>query len=480
MPRTADPLRVIAPAVLAFTVVVTRPSAAQESTAAGSSSKGKPDRPSAESSDRFSVSGQSETFVQAYRRALVPGQSGQAVPTETAVPIHEYLFANARDVDTPWQKDALSLEFAAWGRVWPTTTSLERPFDGDVQTASVRLDAGPAWTRVGRQQMAGGAARYVRFDGITVGVRQAGFFAEGYGGFTVLPRWDARPGYHQLGKEEDTLVAYALPPPERRSHWLGGARAGYQTGRLSGSVSFHDEQVKGEVDHRNIGFDVGGQPINELSLNANLITDLDSGRPAEARFFVDATPHPLIDVGAEISHNEPALLLSRQSVLSVFSNDQYHEFGGNLTARPLSWLRVETNGYIETFMGDGPGSGPGARAEAALRFAWGRVFPTTLRVGYSRVIAPKNGYQGLRASFSRKLATHLTSTLEAYGYFYDEPVAGYRTSSVYAGTASYRVIEPLDLMWSASVARSPYASLDAQTMLRATLRFDFSSRPRSW
>ena len=62
-----------------------------------------------------------------------------------------YAAFNARDVDAPWQKDALSMEFAAWGRVWPTTSSLERPLDGDIQTASVRLEAGPAWTRIGSQ-----------------------------------------------------------------------------------------------------------------------------------------------------------------------------------------------------------------------------------------------------------------------------------------------------------------------------------------
>jgi hypothetical protein len=72
----------------------------------------------------------------------------------------------------------------------------------------------------------------------------------------------------------------------------------------------------------------------------------------------------------------------------------------------------------------------------------------------------------------------LFATLEGYGYFYDAPVAGYRTSSMYAGTASYRVLEPLDVLWSVSVARSPYAALDAQTMLRVTYRFDAPVRPR--
>src|SRR6187431_318234 len=134
--------------------------------------------PPPEAPDRFTLVGQSETYFQLYRRALLPGANGASVPTETAAPIHQYLMANARGVDAPWQKDAISVEFAAWARLWPTSSSIERPFDGDVQTASVRLQAGPLWTSLGRQQVAGGAARYVRFDGLRVGAQQLGYFAE--------------------------------------------------------------------------------------------------------------------------------------------------------------------------------------------------------------------------------------------------------------------------------------------------------------
>ncbi|MEI9935777.1 MAG: hypothetical protein WDO69_01000 [Pseudomonadota bacterium] len=470
MARISGPLRAIAPPVpaLLLFLLVTRPSTADE-----------PSHPSPKDQktvapDRFSVSGQSETYVQLYRRALVPGQNGQYVPTEVALPVHEYLFANARDVDAPWQKDSIGLEFAAWGRYWPTESNMERPFDGDVQTANIRLEAGPAWARVGRQQVAGGAARYARFDGVMVGARHLGFFLEGYGGFTVLPRWDDRPGYHQLGSAEDTLVTYQPGTPSRGNYWLTGGRLGYQTPHISGSVSFHDQEVSGGVDQRNLGLDLGAQPISEASLGASALLDLDSGRFADARFWLDATPHPLINVGAEVLHAEPALLLSRQSVLSVFSTDGFDEFGGTLTAKILRWLRLDTNGYIEAYRG----TGPGARGEAAARIALGQDYPTILRVAYSRVIAPQNGYQALRVSFSRKLSRRLSSTLEAYGYFYDMPVAGYKTSSVYAGTASYQALDSLEVLWSASVAQSPYAASDAQTMLRVTYHFDAPSKAR--
>lgn len=450
-----------------MSLLVARPGIAEEP-------RTRVDEPATETRDRFSVSGRSETYVQLYQRALLPGQKGQVVPTETAVPITEYLYANARDVDAPWQKDAIGMEFAAWGRAWPTSTSLERPFDGDVQTASVRLDAGPAWARVGRQQVAGGAARFARFDGVMVGARHEGLFAEGYGGFSVLPRWDGRMGYHRLGSEEDTLLTYQPPPSERHSHWLAGGRLGYQTARVSGSVSFHDEQVQGGVEHRNLGLDVGAQPFELASFGASGLLELDSGRFGQARLWVDATPHPILDVSAEFLHAEPALLLSRQSIFSVFTTDSYEEVGGTLSARALRWLRFDAQGYVEAYAkGD-----TGARGELAARVAFGRVNPTLFRVAVSRVLAPQNGYRGMRASFSRRLSTRLSGTLEAYGYFYDQPIAGYTSSSVYAGTASYRVLDPLDVLWSVSLAQSPYAALDAQTMLRVAVHFDAPARPR--
>jgi hypothetical protein len=305
------------------------------------------------------------------------------------------------------------------------------------------------------------------------GGRFGGLFVEGYGGFTVLPRWNDRVGYHELGKAEDSLLVAPIPKPERKSHFMAGARAGYTVGDVSGSISFHDEQAAGEVAHRDLGLDFGVRPMAEASIGASGLIDADSGHIADARLFLDATPHPLIDLDAEYQHAEPALLLSRQSVLSVFSTSTFDEFGGTLSAKVQRWLRLEGNGYIEEYQG----SGPGARGEAAVRIQADRERMTILRLAYARVIAPKNGYQAVRVSFSRKLLERLSSTLEAYGYFYDEPIAGYKTSSMYAGTASYKVLNPLDVLWSVSVARSPYAAVDAQSMLRVTYNFDAPMRP---
>jgi hypothetical protein len=96
------------------------------------------------------------------------------------------------------------------------------------------------------------------------------------------------------------------------------------------------------------------------------------------------------------------------------------------------------------------------------------------------VVTPDNGYHALRVALGRSLVGPLRGTLESYGYFYDEAIAAYRTSSVYAGTLSYDFLESLSLLWGVSLARTPYASSDASTLVRLSYAFSAPARGRAW
>jgi len=190
----------------------------------------------------------------------------------------------------------------------------------------------------------------------------------------------------------------------------------------------------------------------------------------------DLTAWRVLDLNVEYLRTEPALLLSRQSVLSVFSTDGYHEAGGSLRWRIDERFTLGAGGWLEYYDDDEPG----ARVNGNARYATKGQLPTVATVGYTRVVAPDNGYHGVRAALSQRLMPSLTGTLEAFGYFYDEPIEGYGTSSIYAATLEYAFLERLALLWGGSVAHSPYASLDASTLLRLSYELDKPARRHAW
>jgi hypothetical protein len=405
-----------------------------------------------------------------FRRALLPGAAGSLIETDTASPLHEYISIRAQRLDAGPLRDGLDLEVAAWSRLWPTESELEPPIDGDVQTAFATLRLGPAFARLGRQHIAGGAARFARFDGLTVGAELGhGLEIEGYAGLTVLPRWDSRPGYHHLGSEADTLLrdSEALGRPDRAGHWLSGARFGYRSPAFSGSASFHEQREGGDLARRNLGLDARAR-ASGASLGLSTILDTDALRLSDARVWADLAPIDALSLSIEYLHTEPALWLSRQSVLSVFSTDRFDEAGGSAALALSRAIRLEGAAFLSVY----DAGRPGARSEGTLRLVPDER--SLVRLSYVRVLAPRNGYHSLRTSLSRRLLMATVGTLEVYGYFYDHAVQSYRTSSVYAATLSRQLSEPWSLLLGGSFARTPYAGLDAQALVRLSYAIDQS------
>lgn len=454
--------------VLAAIVAVTSPQVARAAE----------DSAHREDPDRYEVWAQGETHAALFQRALLPGPNGALVSTDTVAPLRQYVLLRARNIDTSWAKDSVDTELSAWGNVTLGNIGSEHVLDGDVQVANVGYRQGPLSFRLGRQHVAGGAARYARFDGASAHADIGGGLDAGvYGGFTVLPRWNERPGYQYLGAavDSDLRNPSALPPPSRGSHYLFGGRLGYTLERFSAGLSIHDQWEQGGLSR----FDVGADSHFDLSQMARLggsaILAVDARRFADARLFVDMDLGRRIDASLEYLHTEPALLLSRQSVLAVFSTDSYEEMGGTVAARATNQLSFEGAAFAQLY----DTGRMGGRAEVASRIVSDRSRNLTVRIGYTRVQAPINGYHSLRTSLVKRIVRRVSGTLEAYGYFYDEAVAGIRTSLVYAGTLSAVPTDGVVVLLGASVARSPYAALDAQTQLRLSYDFDLAPGRRT-
>jgi hypothetical protein len=420
----------------------------------------------------------SETRADLFRRAVLPGPNGALVGTETVLPVRETVLLRAQNLDTPLGKDSADVEASGWALVALSRGAPAQSPDGDVQTAYLRLYRGPVSFRIGRQVLTGGAARYARFDGASVDARFGpGFDVLAYGGMTALPRWSARPAYYNLGAASDVALRNpaGLPPSGRAGYWTGGARLGWAGPNVAAQISFHEQRDHGELSHRSLGADTQIRPLDRLAVFGAAIFEVDATRLSDVRLWVDASPAKPVDVSLEYRHTEPALLLARTSVLSVFSTSAYDETGGDVTVRATSNLAFEGTGYLQLY----EGSRPGGRSEASAKFVTGRNRHTLVRLSHARLLAPENGYHSLRASFSQRLLQTLTGTLEAYFYLYDRSVREYRSSSVFAGTLTMRPDRVFGVMLAGSVAQTPFARLDAQALVQVTCDFDLSGPRRA-
>jgi hypothetical protein len=426
-------------------------------------------------SDRFSLLAHGETHAELFQRALVPGTYGAIVANETALPVYQYVLLDARDLNIARRQTGFDLEVATWWRAELGANTGEQPLDGDVQTANVGYHHGPIVLRFGRQHVAGGAARYARFDGLVLNAELgAGFDASAYGGLTVLPRWNEHPSYTYLGAAADSALkdpAFSTGRRERKDYWLSGARLGWAARRVHVGLSFHEQHETGGLSRRSLALDQTVQLSSAVSAGAMGSAELDAERISEARVWLDAAPTSAVDLSFEWLHTEPALFLSRQSVLSVFSVDDYDEGGTRAVAHATDEISLEGGAWLELYSG----SRPGARSELALRVLGDKWGTSSVRLAYARVLTPENGYHSLRSSFTRRFGARFSGTLEAYAYLYDRAIHAARSSTVYSGTLEYRPLRALGLLWGASLVHSPYASLDAQSELRVAYDFDFST-----
>ena len=431
----------------------------------------------AKNTDTFQLSAHNVTYAELFRRALLPGQNGTLVRTSTAAPVYDYASLQAANVDTPWRKDSLDMELAVWGRGWLGSRQGEQPLDGDVQVANVGYRQGALGLRLGRQQVVGGAARFARFDGLKLDADLgAGLDVDGYGGWTVLPRWDQRPRYEHLGAAADSLLIdpAQLEAVPRRRYWLGGGRLGWASGNHRAGISFHEQRDAGRLARRSAGLDARTDLGELATLGTSAVLDLDRGRFADARLWLDTRPMKSADLSFEYLHTEPALFLSSQSVLSVFGSAAYDEAGSYGSWRVGRSLTVDGSGFVEVYDGERPG----ARGELGTRWFADAAHRLFLRLTCVRLLAPDNGYDSVRAALSQKITQRLRATLESYFYFYDKAIQGYRASSVYASTLSFDPSEQWRVLWGASLAHSPYANVDAQTELRVAYSFDVNGGGR--
>jgi hypothetical protein len=249
--------------------------------------------------DSVVLEAHSSTYIPLFQRALLPGPAGAVAHATTQLPVYEYLMLRLIDADVPWAKNSVDAEVSLWGASSIVGKDVdgrggERYLDGDVSVASVaqRFDKGQV--KLGRQYVAGGAARYAHLDGISASYRaDFGGFVSAYGGFTVLPRWFDVPNYRLLGSASDAMVVRPedLPRGSRNGNWMAGGRAGYSHAKYGEiGISIHEQREHSALGRRDLAVDMRFPALDTLDGDARAIIDLDSGMLADA--FIGLGWHP--------------------------------------------------------------------------------------------------------------------------------------------------------------------------------------------
>jgi hypothetical protein len=429
--------------------------------------------PPLEVSDRLEYRFAFDSHLLLHERAYVTSPGGELVAAPRA-PWTQTARFEARDIDVPWRKDSIDLELSSWGTVdmgGPASDgAFERRLDGDISTAFVRHRLGAVSFTLGRQLRAGGAARLIRFDGGSVAARAPwGTGIDVYGGLTVLPRWDQQMGYHLLGSAvallRDPSLVERIP---RSGEWLVGARAHQRVAAVGEiGVSFHEQRHRGAIDRRELGLDLRMEPHRAVTATGLAVVDVDSWQPSDLSLALDTRPTRALDLFAEITHVVPALRLSRQSVLAVFSTDAVVEVGGGARLRLAKRITIHASGYADRF--DARAWGGRGAIDVAIRPE--RV-PVRWSARYGRVREPTGGYHQLRVAMGVTPLRPLELTCDAHAYLYDRPIAGVARSLFTSMTGSWRFDRRISALLGGSLAHTPLSSFEAQAFARLSIELD--------
>jgi hypothetical protein len=375
--------------------------------------------------------------------------------TVTLAPAYELLSVSARDIHNSLV-DNLQLVFSGWGAVslgenlvwFDRTAPVSRAF-GDLDLAYVQGEIAKrsVQLRIGRQLIAGGVVGSMQMDGANVLLRLPyGFGLSAYVGSPVSQRFD----------ERGTETTFNPQP----GSFATGGRASWTLvpwGELGGSFVYLEDH--GQPAREQVGGDLRLTPYRSLTVLANGNYDLYESRWAEVRVLGQFQPAPKWVVNADYKQVQPDLLLSRNSILSVFAVEHHDEVGGGAQYGP--WKAV-------TFVADyhylWEGNGTGSRVTG--RATWRPATGTTVggELGYQAFYASPsgssyldNGYFMARAFGSKQLGK-VAATLDLQEYALEKKVNGQTNSFLASATAAYPLGRGFVALVNGSASATPYFS----------------------
>ncbi len=410
------------------------------------------------------------TFAQYFQQALVPGQPGAVARIEPAFPITASAFVRATGLEIPNTSAVITTELSAWGSLGQLDG---RAADGDVTALWAQLRTSAFRLKVGRQVTLPGSSRYVRFDGLSMGVTVGTFDLDTYGGFVALPRWNLPRGATLLGFVGDGLKDPLLLEAQNRvGQFAVGVRASVRLpfdSRIG--LAFHEQHDQVGTAWRVISVDGTTQPLGWLSAGTRVSVDLQAGQVSEARAWVDLTRIPRVPLAFDYSYQRPSLLLPQTSVLAAFGGAPWHELGAETSI--LVWPGVKVTGRAagQAF----EGGQLGGRGQVRARWTPGIDGRLMVLGQVDRVLVSPSGYTELRAAARWRAAKTITTSLDAAVFFYDAPVNGVTNSMTGVASVEWAPKSWVRALLSATVMRTPWAQLETQGLARVVFELDPTS-----
>ncbi|MFT3837409.1 MAG: hypothetical protein QM723_10480 [Myxococcaceae bacterium] len=414
------------------------------------------------------VDGRVTTTWQLFQQSLVPGLPGGVVRVETASPVTLGAFMRFGGGTVGSLDGELSGELAAWGRVGPLDGTVS---DGDLATAWVRFATRKLRVKLGRQLALPGSARYVRFDGGSVGTTLLDALdLDAYAGWVVLPRWSLPRGAALAGFVTDALVDPSLVEAQNRAGQITwGARAQLHRGTWQAALAYHEQYDFSGLAYRVVAADARVGLTERAFAGGRLTFDTTRAAFSEARLYVDLAT-PWLPVSADYSYQNPSLLLPGTSVLAAFGGSPWHELGADATLTLLQSFKLTGRAAAQMFEGNELGG------RASVKASW---VPELDRRGLvlaelGRDLAPPSGFTFVRAAGRFRLAEVLWLSGDGAVYFYDQPIRGQSRSITGIASLEWTPLPRVRAVLSGTAMSTPWSAFETQLM--AKLAIDLGTR----
>lgn len=382
------------------------------------------------------------------------GLAPQTPELVTVAPVFEILTISARDLTNPVADD-LSIVLQTWASYelgedprWDNGTTSD--LTGDVVTGYIQgklLDR-HLTLRLGRSHVFTGAGRGIQLDGgEVIGQLPFGLRLSAYAGAPVSQRFATRrtirswnPVGGDLAYGGRVAFAYGL---------AGYPGRGLELGASANFVQDGDDPVREEA-----AADFRFQPVRDLTFTGLGAYSLYDEEFSEGQLRVSYSVTRRLFVEADARYVRPDLLLSRNSILSVFAAENQQAYGAAFSYALAHGLRAGAAYHLVVEPGEAEEDDDnlGHEAEASIEWERGR---TTLGGDVSYLDALENGYTALRI-FGRQEYGRLFAAADVLGHLFREDVNGEDVALTGTLTAGVNITRNFSAVVSGRAGVTPF------------------------